>query len=89
MIGNYLIIYGSGKRGSNPWPSAWEADALPTELLPRYFYAAKVEFIFDNSQFLFAFFLSFPIRIQATRLWELEIFTEPGEPVKFLILAYS
>lgn len=24
----------SGKRGSNPRPSAWEADALPTELLP-------------------------------------------------------
>ena len=26
---------GSGKRGSNPRPSAWEADALPTELLPH------------------------------------------------------
>ena len=25
----------SGKRGSNSWPSAWEADALPTELLPQ------------------------------------------------------
>ncbi len=25
----------SGKRDSNPRPSAWEADALPTELLPR------------------------------------------------------
>jgi hypothetical protein len=25
----------SGKWGSNPRPSAWEADALPTELLPR------------------------------------------------------
>ena len=25
----------SGKRGSNPRPSAWEADALPTELLPH------------------------------------------------------
>ena len=24
----------SGKRGSNPRPSAWEADALPTELFP-------------------------------------------------------
>lgn len=24
----------SGKRGSNPRPSAWEANALPTELLP-------------------------------------------------------
>src|SRR5579863_5219788 len=25
----------SGRRASNPRPSAWEADALPTELLPR------------------------------------------------------
>ena len=25
----------SGKWGSNPRPSAWEADALPTELLPQ------------------------------------------------------
>lgn len=25
----------SGKRGSNPRPSAWEANALPTELLPQ------------------------------------------------------
>ncbi len=25
----------SGRRGSNSRPSAWEADALPTELLPR------------------------------------------------------
>ena len=32
----YFIIYFlSGRRGSNPRPSAWEADALPTELLPR------------------------------------------------------
>src|SRR4051812_28899533 len=26
---------GSGRRASNPRPSAWEADALPTELRPR------------------------------------------------------
>ena len=25
----------SGKRGSNPQPPAWEASALPTELLPQ------------------------------------------------------
>src|SRR4029077_14201514 len=25
----------SGRRGSNPRPSAWKADALPTELHPR------------------------------------------------------
>ena len=27
-------IYRSGKRDSNPRPLAWEANALPTELLP-------------------------------------------------------
>ena len=27
----------SGRRGSNPRPSAWKADALPTELLPHTF----------------------------------------------------
>ena len=30
-----IFFFMSGKRGSNPRPSAWEADALPTELLPR------------------------------------------------------
>ena len=28
---------GSGKRGSNSRPSAWKADALPTELRPHFF----------------------------------------------------
>src|SRR5688572_28060102 len=28
--------YWSGRRDSNPRPSAWKADALPTELLPRW-----------------------------------------------------
>ncbi len=32
MIQPLLVM--SGKRDSNPRPSAWEADALPTELLP-------------------------------------------------------
>ena len=27
-------LFKSGRRGSNPRPSAWKADALPTELLP-------------------------------------------------------
>ena len=40
MIYKYL----SGKRDSNPRPSAWEADALPTELLPH---SAKVHFFFN------------------------------------------
>ena len=34
----------SGKRDSNPRPSAWEADALPTELLPQ-FYFLTVEIV--------------------------------------------
>jgi hypothetical protein len=29
-----LLAFLSGRRGSNPRPSAWKADALPTELLP-------------------------------------------------------
>ncbi len=29
------VLVWSGKRDSNPRPSAWEADALPTELFPR------------------------------------------------------
>ena len=45
MIYKYL----SGKRDSNPRPSAWEADALPTELLPR---MAKVHKIFENFKHL-------------------------------------
>ena len=30
-------MFVSGKRGSNPRPPAWEASALPTELLPQQF----------------------------------------------------
>jgi hypothetical protein len=30
-----LDLLRSGRRGSNPRPSAWEADALPAELRPR------------------------------------------------------
>ena len=37
----------SGKRDSNPRPSAWEADALPTELLPH-FLCKNIDFlVFD------------------------------------------
>ena len=32
----YPLFIMSGKRDSNPRPSAWEAEALPTELLPHY-----------------------------------------------------
>ena len=28
-------VFWSGKRGSNPRPSAWKADALPSELFPH------------------------------------------------------
>ncbi len=30
----------SGRRDSNPRPSAWKADALPTELLPQFMMSA-------------------------------------------------
>ena len=33
---HWLIKKKSGRRGSNPRPSAWKADALPTELLPQF-----------------------------------------------------
>ena len=33
-VNNPLANFWSGKWDSNPRPSAWEADALPTELLP-------------------------------------------------------
>ena len=36
MVGYGYFHEMSGKRDSNPRPSAWEADALPTELLPQY-----------------------------------------------------
>ena len=35
----------SGRRGSNPRPSAWKADALPTELLPLKELANVIKFI--------------------------------------------
>ena len=34
-------LFKSGRRGSNPRPSAWKADALPTELLPHYVWGEK------------------------------------------------
>ena len=35
FINKIVLSCLSGKRDSNPRPSAWEANALPTELLPR------------------------------------------------------
>ena len=35
---NTNLAHQSGRRGSNPRPSAWKADALPTELLPLLFF---------------------------------------------------
>src|ERR1044072_9565861 len=32
----------SGRRGSNPRPTAWKAVALPTELLPHMYYFQKI-----------------------------------------------
>ena len=34
LLSDSKVIYLSGRRDSNPRPSAWKADALPTELLP-------------------------------------------------------
>ena len=31
-----ILFSESGRRGSNPRPSAWKANALSTELLPQY-----------------------------------------------------
>ncbi len=42
---------GSGKRGSNSRPSAWEADALPTELLPQ-ISMTKVGKVFEMTKWL-------------------------------------
>lgn len=33
---NIASLQMSGRRGSNPRPAAWEAAALPTELLPQF-----------------------------------------------------
>ncbi len=49
----------SGKRDSNSRPSAWEADALPTELLPQSCCKGMVNFLYNTnfSEFYFAKFL--------------------------------
>ena len=45
----------SGRRDSNPRPSAWEADALPTELLPLILrYKDNYEVCFCKKSFLFS-----------------------------------
>ena len=35
LLENNQLSFLSGRRDSNPRPSAWEANALPTELLPQ------------------------------------------------------
>ena len=59
----------SGKRGSNPRPSAWKADALPTELLPPLYKTQTLSIEDTQSLNLFLtlvksktvpFFLNFP-----------------------------
>ena len=40
-----MMINLSGRRDSNPRPSAWEANALPTEPLPRFSIANLVLFL--------------------------------------------
>ena len=68
-----LVCKMSGKRDSNPRPLAWEANALPTELLPHSGDKSKEEFpflmfpsgIFETGQWVDAPFspiLNFPFR---------------------------
>lgn len=49
MSGAGGVEFWSGRRGSNPRPSAWEADALPTELLPRGVGVAKLDIFFETA----------------------------------------
>ncbi len=46
FIQSYLSL--SDKRGSNPRPSAWEADALPTELLPHVVGICDCKYTYNN-----------------------------------------
>ena len=39
----------SGKGDSNPRPSAWEADALPTELFPQFMLILRLTKIVNRS----------------------------------------
>lgn len=39
LIQHCCFAYWSGRRGSNPRPSAWKANALSTELLPQFLWA--------------------------------------------------
>ena len=45
MVGVSAWKKWSGRRDSNPRPSAWEANALPTEPLPRFSIAKLVLFL--------------------------------------------
>ena len=69
----------SGKRGSNSRPSAWEADALPTELLPQLlnFVDANLGINFDVTKLMATFlklYILFLIELQDGKecfLWDL------------------
>ena len=54
----------SGRRGSNSRPWAWEAHALPTELLPHSLCSFKCEFtlFYENEKIYPKFFLSFSVK---------------------------
>ena len=41
-----MTAFRSGRRGSNPRPTAWKAVALPTELLPRF---TRLRFVKEGS----------------------------------------
>ena len=44
------MVSWSGKRDSNPRPSAWEANALPTELFPHAIWLGKSSKSFKSSK---------------------------------------
>lgn len=78
FIQSYLSL--SDKRGSNPRPSAWEADALPTELLSQLWVVASLigactlqnyNFIFKNPTFkrnFYFFYNSFRVNALICRV---------------------
>ena len=70
-----LFLSLSGKRDSNPRPSAWEANALPTELLPRCCFCwRRYNFYLNISCYIdiFTRFLTYVRndKVRKTELWD-------------------
>ena len=59
----WLMTILSGRRGSNPRPTAWKAVALPTELLPHYNWESSIgNFEIETAQFPNPPFQNFKIK---------------------------